>query len=559
MGKEVCHINNKECVVESRYYQDGETWDDLSLRVSQEIASIEETEGHVEEFLHILQNKLFIPGGRILRNAGAGGVKRNLLNCFVLPIGDSIEAIGDCIRNSLVTWAYGGGVGVNFSVLRPVGTDIKGKGGASSGLVSFMEAMNGVADTIECGGQRRSATIAIVDISHPEIEEFMDSKLKHGKLKNFNISVGINNDFLEAVERDNGWDLTFQNKVYKTIPARRLWNKILSNIINCAEPGILNFSNLTKANSYYFAPIIGTNPCGELPLPAYGSCDLGSLVLPKFVTKGGQTQWQELKQVIKSGVRFLDNVIDLTHYPILQMKEVAESSRRIGLGIMGLADYLFKKQIRYGSEEAMEEIDRLFKFIRNIAYEASVDLSEEKGAFPKFHAVDYGKASFVRKLPASLRKRIKEKGIRNVALLTCAPTGTTSMVVGVTSGIEPLFSKGHRRKDRLGDRIILHPLYEELLKENKQSPEWYVDSYDLTPEQHFETQAVIQKYIDGSISKTINLPVGTTVKQLAEWMHEYAFDLKGVTVYVDKSREEQVLYPITKKEALEYLKEEKGE
>lgn len=555
MTKLACHINNEECIAESRYYQNGEDWKGLCERVSTAVCANEEIEarqGYQVMLFSYLFNKQFVPAGRILRNAGK--IKRNMLNCFVIPIGDSIESIASCIKDSLITWASGGGVGVNFSALRPVGADIHGKGGQSSGLVSFMQAMDAVSETIESGGSRRSATIAIISIRHPEVEAFIDSKLKHGKLKNFNISVGITHEFLEAVERDADWELQFGHKTYKTVRAKELWNKILNNIVKSAEPGLLNYSKLTKDNGYYFNPIIATNPCGELPLPAYGSCDLGSLVLPKFVT-GGDTNWNLMRDVIHHGVRFLDNVIDLTTFPIPQMRDVAEQGRRIGLGVMGLADYLFMKQLRYGSPEAIEQIEKLFAFIRDEAYRASVDLAVEKGPFPKFNSVDYGKASFVRKLPAGIRRDIKKHGIRNVALLTCPPTGTTSMLAGVSSGIEPLFSKAHIRKDRIGERVIIHPMYEKFLGSDESVPDWFVDAHDLTPEQHFETQAIIQKYVDGAISKTINLPSGTTVEQVEGWMQEYAYDLKGVTMYVDKSRQEQVLYTMSETEAKKYLKE----
>jgi len=553
--KVACHINNEECIAESRYYQNGEDWKGLCERVSDAVCANEELEvrqGYQTFIFGYLFNKQFVPAGRILRNAGKS--KRNMLNCFVIPIGDSIESIASCIKGSLITWASGGGVGVNFSTLRPVGAEIHGKGGQSSGLVSFMQAMDAVSETIESGGSRRSATIAIISVDHPEVEEFIDSKLKHEKLKNFNISVAINNQFLEAVERDGDWDLKFGVKVYKTVKARALWKKILNNVVKSAEPGILNYSKLTKDNSYYFNPIIATNPCGELPLPAYGSCDLGSLVLPKFVT-GGDTNWDLMRDVVHHGVRFLDNVIDLTTFPIPQMREVAEQGRRIGLGVMGLADYLFQKQLRYGSPEAIEQIEKLFAFIRDEAYKASIELAKEKGPFPRFNPVDYGKASFIRKLPAGIRRDIKKFGIRNVSLLTCPPTGTTSMLAGTSSGIEPLFSKAHTRKDRIGERVIIHPMYEKFLKSEEPVPGWFVDAHDLTPEQHFETQAIIQRYVDGAISKTINLPAGTTVSQVEGWMQEYAYDLKGVTMYVDQSRSEQVLYPMSEQEAKKYLEE----
>lgn len=554
-------LKNQELVIKARYYQPNENWQALSKRVANAISEAENGNTNKDfwcaQFYNAISQRKFIPGGRTLRNAGR--LKGNLLNCFVLPIEDNIEAIGETMKNSLIIWSHGGGVGINFSQLRPKGAGIKGKGGYSSGLVSFLEAIDAAGNTIESGGQRRAAAIAIVDISHPEIEGFIDAKLKHGKLRNFNISVAITNEFLEALERNNTWSLKFQNEAYKEVNARRLWKKILSNMLRSAEPGLVNLDNLVVSNSYYFAPIIGTNPCGELPLPAYGSCNLGSLVLPEFVAKNRITQWKELEEVIKVAVRFLDNVIDTTTYPLLDLKIVAEKGRRIGLGVMGLADYLFRKKLRYGSNEANIEIETLFRFIRNKAYYASIELAKEKHSFPKFDSVDFGKAKFVKKLPAKLRLEIKEYGIRNVELLTCAPTGTTSTVIGTTGGMEPLFSKSYRRVDKISaaPRIVIHPIYQDLLLKNKKIPKWFVDSYDLKPEEHFEVQALIQKYIDGAISKTINLPQKTTVNQLSNWLHEYMYDLKGVTIYVNKSRKQQVLYPLTQEETIEYLKKHK--
>lgn len=540
-------------IAENRYFSEGEDWKALCNRVA-EALSVNEKDSSVwkQRFYAIIYNMEFLPGGRILRNAGK--VKRNLCNCFSLPVDDSIVSIGDVIRNSLITWASGGGVGINFSGLRPLGAEIKTSGGCSSGLVSFLGALDGVANTIESGGQRRAAAIAIVSVEHPEVLEFIDSKLKHGKLSNFNISVAITSEFLEAVERNSDWNLSFRQKVYKTVKARELWSRILENMIKSAEPGLLNWDNVVKNNSYYFDSISGVNPCGELPLGAYGSCDLGALVLPSFVSDK-QTNWVKMESTIKAAVRLLDNVIDVTAYPLPQMKDVAEAGRRIGLGVMGLADYLFKKEVRYGSEKSLLEVETLFRFVRNKAYETSVELAKEKGPFPKFSSVDYGKASFIRKLPAKLRSEIKDNGIRNVTMLTCAPAGTTSLVASVTSGIEPLFSKAYLRKDRISSRVYIHSFYEKCLKEDIKIPDWFVDAADLKPEEHFEMQATIQRYIDGSISKTTNLPEGTDVKRLSKLLLEYIYELKGVTVYVDKSRKEQVLYPLSKDEVKEYLRD----
>lgn len=536
-------------VAASRYFQEGEAWEQcvercVKANIQNEMAlTLSAREELAGNFYNMIYNQDFLPAGRILRNSGrkAG----SMLNCYVLPIEDSIEDIGEFYKNSLILWSGGGGVGCNFSPLRPSGDKILGKGGESSGLVSFLEGSDFIAKKIESGGGRRAAGLALVEATHPEVIDFIDAKLEEGKITSYNISIGITNEFLEAVELDADWDLTFNHKIYTTIKARDLWNKILHNMIKCAEPGILNMTNLVKNNSYYFEKILATNPCGEIPLGANSVCCLGSLVLPNFITNVN-TNWKKLETVIDLSVRFLDNVLDINKYTLKENDISAHSSRRIGLSVMGLSDYLFAKQLRYGSEKALNEIERLFKFIRDCAYQSSVKLAIEKSPFPKFESVPYGKASFIRKLPAQLRLDIKKNGIRNCTLLTCAPTGTTSLLTDFNSGIEPLYSKAYRRVDRVGERSYIHPL---LVKHGLvDQPEWFVDSFDLKPQDHFETQCVIQKYIDASVSKTINLPESSTVEDLDKLMLEYAKDLKGVTVYRDKSRMPQILIPLTKEE-----------
>jgi ribonucleoside-diphosphate reductase alpha chain len=283
---------------------------------------------------------------------------------------------------------------------------------------------------------------------------------------------------------------------------------------------------------------------------------LGSLVLPAFITGNINTNWQKLERVIKLAVRFLDNVIDVNKYSLKELDIKGHNSRRIGLGVMGLADYLLSKEIRYGSDDATLELERLFRFIRNTAYQASVELAVEKGAFPKFEPTAYGKASFIRKLPGSLRLDIKEMGIRNCTLLTVPPVGTTSLIPEVSSGVEPVMYKAFRRVDRVSERIYIHPRYKKLLSEGKPTPNWFVDSTDLTPKDHFETQATIQRYIDGSISKTLNFPAGTTPDDLSKYLLEYMRDLKGATIYIDGTKEGQVYNKLSREEVLEYIMKE---
>lgn len=584
MGKKPILSQNAEAIARKRYFFDeNEDWEGLSKRVASHVAQVESKRiEYSDKFQEMIFNMDWIPGGRILRNCGRP--RGSLFNCFVLPIGDSIEEIGRYYAESLTLWSEGGGVGCNFSALRPKGDVIMGKGGESSGLVSFLGASNAVARTIESGGQRRAAALACIDVTHPEVVDFINAKvvkpnvikwlkddtpeeiralvkdiIDRESLSHYNISVGISNDFIEAVERDINWTLKFKQKDYAQVRARDVWNLMLTNMVKYAEPGLLNLTNLFKNNSYYYDPVISTNPCGEAVLSPYDICDLGSLVLPNFITGSVNTNWKKLETVIKLAVRFLDNIIDVNKYILKENDIKAHNSRRIGLGVMGLAEYLFSKELKYGSEKSIAEIERLFTFIRNCAYQASVELSIEKGSFPKFDPIAYSKASFVRKLPAQLRMDIKSKGIRNVTLLSIAPTGTISLIADVSNGLEPLFAKAYKREDRVSSRDYVHPLYRKLLEEKHKKPEWFVDSYDLKPTDHLEIQSIVQKYVDGAVSKTINLPKNFTSTDLDKILLEYIKDLKGVTVYVDGSREGQVLNKMTEEEALFVVQNSKQE
>lgn len=546
-------------IASKRYFMTGETWEDCARRVGEEVGRVENGEAskYIEEFSEVIYNMDFLPGGRILRNTRRA--RGSLFNCYVLPIGDSIEEIGQFMKDSLILWSEGGGVGCNYSSLRPRGASIKGKGGASSGPVSFLESSDALANTIESGGSRRAAALACMHVSHPDVLEFIDAKLTHGKLKHYNLSVAVDEDFLLAVEANKDWKFKFAQQDYGAMPAREIWDKITANMVSSAEPGLLHWKNLQSNNSYYFDPILCCNPCGEVALGSYGVCDLGSIVLSNFVKGRVTTNWKKMEYTLRLAVRFLDNIIDINKYVLKEVDINAHAGRRIGIGVMGLAEYLFTKKLRYGSKEAIYEIERLMRFIRDVVYDASIELSIEKGAFPKFDPVQYGKAHFIRSLPAATRMAIKKHGTRNVSLMAIAPTGTISLLPEATSGIEPLFRKAYLRTDRVGDRMYIHPLYKEVLDNDIEDEvkEWFVDTDDLKPADHFETQSIIQKYVDGAISKTINLPKGTTADELSALTLEYINDLKGVTVYVDGSREEQILNQVTEKEIKDYLKSER--
>lgn len=576
--KKIQLSDNSLSIAQNRYFMNGEDWEDCVKRVANTVATpeINNKNDIRDQFFEVIYNMDFIPGGRILRNSARP--RGSLFNCYHLPIGDSIDEIGQLYKDALTLWSEGGGVGVNFSPLRPRKDPILGKGGQSSGLVSFMEGADFISGLIESGGSRRAAAIGHIDVSHPELLDFIDAKLLKpdiskwlkedtpeeirefvkekvdvGSLTRFNISVMVNNEFLERVERDKNWTFKFKQKEYGTVKARDIWTKIVKNMVECAEPGLINWTNFAKNNSYYFLPVLGTNPCGETTLGPNEACDLGSLVLPNFITGNINTNWKKLENVIKIAVRFLDNVIDINKYVLNEIDINAHKSRRIGLGVIGLAEYLFAKKVRYGSEKAVVETERLMRFIRDTVYQASIELAIEKGAFPMFEPIAYGKASFIRKLPASLRMDIKKFGVRNCTLMALAPTGTISLLANYTSAIEPLFAKAFMRKDRISDRLYIHPKYVEILENDEEVPDWFVDAFELKPADHFEMQVACQKFCDASVSKTINLPAETTEEDLSNLLLEYIYDLKGVTVYRDGSKVGQILNKVGEEEARKYL------
>jgi ribonucleoside-diphosphate reductase alpha chain len=546
---------NAQLVAEKRYFLEGEDWEGCCRRVGKAVASHETDRRKWEEvFSQEIYEMHFIPGGRTLRNAGT--TKPQMQNCCVLSIGDSIEEIGDTIRKALIAWSYGLGIGINFSSLRDKGKLLKTKGGYSSGMMSFIKAIDDVAKTIETGGQRRSGLLALCRVDHPEIFDFIDAKQEDGDLSYTNLSVGVTDTFLKAVEDDLPFDLAFAGQTVRTVQARTLWDKIITMMIESGDPGLINLDNLAKNNSYYFAPVDCVNLCAELGLSSQAeeTCCLGSLVLPNFISNKN-TNWKKFEHSIELGVRFLDDVLDVNYYPLKNSEIAAKNGRRTGLGLMGLHDYLMLKGIRYGSDKAIQEIEKVMKFFRDSSYSASVKLAKEKGAFAKFNRRDYMSASFVKKLPAKIRMEIKKHGIRNVTVNSMPPTGTSSLLPEVSSGVEPWFSLAYKRQDRVSERIYLHPL----LQSYSEIPDFAVDALSLTPEEHLETQVAIQTYTDSSVSKTLNCTKSITKDKLSDLLLEYVSDLKGLTIYVDGCKKGQVLNKLTKEEVAIALKKQNYE
>lgn len=549
-------------IFQKRYaLHEQETWAEACERVATHVASAEQGEDlpkYKHLFSEVLRKNHFMPGGRILY--GAGRPKGQLLNCFVVPTSDSREGWGKSVSDMIVITGTGGGVGLNASPVRPRGTPINGSGGVATGAVSLMEIINAAGEVIKAGGGRRTALMLCLNLNHGDIEEFLDKKLDLNKLNNANVSVVFNDnpeDFFKKVRKDETLELSFRGRVVGSVPAKKIWSKIVSNALKGGEPGLLNGYLANKmSNVGYLYPLISTNPCGEIWLPAFGCCDLGALVLPRFVDDDGNIDWNSMDVAIDLAVRFLDDVLTVNNYPLAEIKETCIGERRIGLGVMGLSSMLLLLGLKYGSDEALEFVDKLMNHIKNRTYEASIQLAREKGPFPKFDASHFLKGGFAKTLKPSIRSSIKEFGIRNCALLTNAPTGTTSIVCDVDSAIEPSFGPAWERRYRDGDEIkmevIVHPLLKKFIDEGK-AVDHFQSAYELTLKNHFEMQRTCQRHIDNAVSKTINLPPGTTEQELSDLYMEYFPELKGVTVYPEGSRENQPITPLTLEKALRHL------
>lgn len=547
-------------------------WD----RLAKAVASVEKKDKQkewTEKFRHVLDDWKLVPGGRIAAGAGAND-ELTLFNCYVIPSPkDSRGGIIETLGQMTEIMSRGGGVGINLSSLRPRRAVVKGVNGSSSGSVSWGGLFSYTTGLIEQGGSRRGALMLMLNDWHPDLLEFITVKQTKDLITNANLSVGVSNDFMEAVKLDLEWELVYPDtndkdydtlwdgniqkwkelgkpvKIYKKVKAREVWHTIIESAWKSAEPGIVYMEYYNQvSNSWYFNPIISTNPCAEQGLPAWGVCNLSSINLAKFV-KDGDVDWDGLGETIEISVRFLDNVIDLTPYHFKENEENQRNERRIGLGSMGLAELLIKLNIRYGSKESLEFLDKLYNFIAKRSYIASTNIAKEKGSFPMFDQEKFLQSKFVEQFDDEVKGAIIEKGMRNVTVLTQAPTGSTGTMVGTSTGIEPYFAFEYTRQSRLGVDKQYVPIAKDWLEEHpgEELPDYFVTAMELSAEDHIRVQAVIQKWVDSSISKTANAPADFTVEDTKK-LYELAFDLgcKGVTIYRDGSRDEQVLSVETK-------------
>jgi ribonucleoside-diphosphate reductase alpha chain len=518
-----------------------------------------------EKFYLAMEDFKFVPGGRFWCSAGTG-TQTSVGSCFVVPSPhDSRKGIMKTLHDIIEINAHGSGVGFNISSLRPRGSYIKKVNGTTSGAVSWAELCSvATHDIIQHGGSRRGALMTMLWDWHPDIEEFITIKKQQGKLLGSNLSVCVSDSFMDAVKENKNWKLKFPDtshkkydsqwngdiqeweakrypvKVYKKIKARSLWDLICESAWASAEPGVVFLDTYNKMNnSWYFEKIISVNVCGEQGLPAWGMCNLSSLNLSAFI-KNDEFDFDSFKNLVRVGVRFLDNATDTEKYTYTEIEEVQKRERRMGLGTMGLADALIKLGIRYGSKESLELIDKVYKTLRDVSYETSIELAKEKGKFPMFDRKKYLKSGFIKTLPGPLRKKIWQYGIRNSHLVTEAPTGKISLLAGVSSGIEPIFSFSYKQKDRLGERTMYHPLYKAWVDKNSESgiPDYFVVADDLTPEEHVEVQALVQGYTDSSISKTVNAPSTHTVEDVKKlYRLAYETGCKGISYMRESSRD----------------------
>ncbi|WP_417470198.1 adenosylcobalamin-dependent ribonucleoside-diphosphate reductase [Maricaulis sp.] len=498
------------------------------------------------EFRSALQDFRFLPAGRIISGAGTG---RNvtLFNCFVMgTIPDSLPGIFDMLREAALTMQQGGGIGYDFSTIRPKGDHVAGVDADASGPLSFMDVWDAMCRTIMSAGSRRGAMMGVMRDHHPDILAFIEAKRDQARLRNFNLSVLVSDALIEAVDQDADWPLHFNGKRHSTLRARELWDAIMQATYDCAEPGVIFIDRINQSNNLsWLETIAATNPCGEQPLPPYGACLLGSVNLSRFVadpfTDTADIDPEALKACVATAVRMMDNVIDVSNFPLEKQREEAFNKRRLGLGVTGLGDALIMCGIRYGSDEAVAAVDRWLGLIANEAYRTSAMLAAEKGAFPLYQAEHYLKAPMVQALDADVRALIAEHGIRNSHLTSIAPTGTISLYANNTSGgVEPVFGYVFNRKVLQPDgsrveeevRDFAYLTYRALFGDDAVLPDYFVEADGLTPREHVVMQAAAQKWVDSSISKTINLPRDIDFEAFKS-VYRLAYDLgcKGCTTY----------------------------
>jgi ribonucleoside-diphosphate reductase alpha chain len=561
-------------VWDSKYrYRDGEevrdrvpadTW----RRVARAAASVEseDRQGWEERFFQILEQRLFLPGGRILAGAGTRH-QVTLFNCFAMGIiEDSLEGILDALKEGALTMQEGGGVGYDFSTLRPAGSAAHRVGGVASGPVSFMRVWDSLCATLLSTASRRGAMMATLRIDHPDVETFIDAKRQAGELRNFNLSVLVSDAFMAALEQDADWPLVFPAgaetggaeilvrdwpghpapvpcRVYRRVRARDLWQRLMQATYACAEPGVLFIDRVNRDNNlWYRERIYTTNPCGEIPLPPYGACNLGSLNLAVFVmdpfTPKARWDLEGLTATAAVAVRLLDNVVDISLYPLEAQRQQARSTRRLGLGITGLADALVMWGLHYGEAAARHAASAAMAGVRDAAYRTSVALAAEKGPCPAFVRDSYLAGPFIRSLPESLRDGIAEQGIRNSHLLAIAPAGSISLLAdNVSNGLEPVFAPSYHRRVLTPEGYrdyVLTPYslryWQRLGREGL--PPAFVTAEQIPPQSHLAMQAALQRHVDNAISKTIHVPADFPFADFQSlYQDAYRLGLKGCTTY----------------------------
>ena len=524
-----------------------QTIPDTWQRIARALAVAEkDPTAHEPAFFEALENFRFLPAGRIV--AGAGTARKvTLFNCFVMgTVPDDMAGIFEHLKEAALTMQQGGGIGYDFSTLRPRGAPVKGVGADASGPLSFMDVWDAMCRTIMSAGSRRGAMMATLRCDHPDIEAFIEAKREANRLRMFNLSVLVTDGFMQAVKQNQPWELKFNGTAYRTVQARDLWDKIMRATYAYAEPGVIFIDRINQRNNlHYCETVSATNPCGEQPLPPYGACLLGSINLARLVKQPFEADaaldLEELDRLTRAAVRMMDNTIDVSNFPLPQQEAEARNKRRIGLGITGLADALIMVGARYGSAASITLIETWMKRLQRAAYLASVDLAKEKGAFPLFDRDAYLAGESIRELDQDVQAAIAQHGIRNALLTSIAPTGTISLLAdNISSGLEPVFSftymrsvlmpDGTRRQEEVSD--YAYRLYRQIKGENIPLTEAFVDAQSLSPADHVRVQAAVQKYIDSSISKTINVPEEIDFESFKDvYAMAYEQGCKGCTTY----------------------------
>ncbi|MFP8781237.1 adenosylcobalamin-dependent ribonucleoside-diphosphate reductase [Hydrogenophaga sp. RWCD_12] len=565
-------------VLEEKYLKPGETGiDDLYRRVARALASVEKEPIRAEWERKFLDNLYAgaIGAGRIMSAAGTD-IQATLINCFVQPVGDCIQGFDDegfpgiyeALREAAETMRRGGGVGYDFSRIRPRGAEVKGTHSMASGPCSYINVFDQSCSTVESAGARRGAQMGVLRIDHPDVLDFITAKRTPGRWNNFNVSVGVSDAFMEAVAGDQPWELVHKSRpgskamdkgayqrsdglwVYESVPARELWDTIMKSAYDFAEPGILFLDKINQDNNLrYCEGIAATNPCGEQPLPSYGCCDLGPVILTRFVRNafgfGGVPAFDfgAFEQAVATQVRALDNVLDVTFWPLEQQRKEAQDKRRIGVGFTGMGNTLAMLCVRYDREEGRKLAAKIAEHMRDAAYRASIELAKEKGAFPKFDANGYLEpGTFASRLPDTIRQSIRKHGIRNSHLLSIAPTGTVSLAFAdnASNGIEPPFSWSYRRKKREADgstrdyAVEDHAwrLYRDLGGDVDSLPDYFVSALAMTAGEHIAMMESVQPFVDTAISKTVNVPADYPYEDFKNlYLQAWRASLKGMATY----------------------------